>query len=142
METTVLFDTSYLYALFCTNDVNHTLVANLAQQDEAEVIIPDVILPEVKFLFRMAGSLFTAMAFMDALSETAAPIAPLTEQDVDRANALAKQYRSQGVSFTQCAIVAIAERLSIDTIYSLQPAPFRIVQPLHCEQLAVYPTTA
>lgn len=135
----VLLDTSFLYALFSSSDINHSRVVTLAEKETAEAIIPDVVLPEVKFLFRSAGSLFTAMEFMDALTASQATVEKLTKPDIERANELSRLHRQQQISFTQCSIVALAERFNIKTVYTLEPTPFKIIQPAHSLALQILP---
>ncbi len=130
--TGVTLDSSYLFALFCTSDVNHSHVAEHAMSDHADAIIPDIMLPEVKFLFRTAGSLYTAMEFSDVIAQSQAIITTLTNLDI----------RDEAISFTHYGIVALAERLEITKVYSLDPTPYLLIKPKHYNLLHVAPPVA
>lgn len=57
----ILIDSSFLYALYNPADGNYQKSQQFSSQFQGLVIVPDVILTEVAFLFRRAGG-FQAVA--------------------------------------------------------------------------------
>ncbi|SRR5260221_2260743 len=47
-----LVDSSFVYALYSTKDKKHVQALEFSQQDATRLVVPDVILPEVTFLFQ------------------------------------------------------------------------------------------
>jgi len=49
---TIITDSSFIYALYNTKDTRHHRAMDFASQYTGETIIPEVVLPEVSYLFR------------------------------------------------------------------------------------------
>lgn len=50
-----------------------------------------------------------------------------------------EQYADSQLDFTDAAIVAIAERLAITRVYTLDRRDFSIVRPIHCDYFELLP---
>lgn len=49
---TIITDSSFVYALYNTKDSRHQAAMDFASQYVGGTVVPDVILPEVSYLFR------------------------------------------------------------------------------------------
>jgi len=63
----------------------------------------------------------------------------LTLADVDRMAELTERYADLGLGGTDASVVAIAERLGIDRIATLDRRHFSVVRPRHIEALQLLP---
>lgn len=59
--------------------------------------------------------------------------------DVDRMAELAERYADLGLGGTDASVVAIAERLGIDKIATLDRRHFSVVRPRHVEAFTLLP---
>jgi predicted nucleic acid-binding protein len=60
----VVVDSSFLYALYSKEDRHHGKAIDFSRNVTMRPIIPDVVLPEVAFLFRREGSVFRVTEFL------------------------------------------------------------------------------
>lgn len=60
-------------------------------------------------------------------------------QDYQRAAELIRQYADAQLDFVDAIIVAIAERLDITRILTLDQRDFRLVRPRHCATFEILP---
>jgi hypothetical protein len=124
----VLVDSSFLYALFRKADPDHQAVRAIFETVKAEFIIPQVILTEAGWLFNRAGGMPLVSAFLDLLAASKIPLGDLTYDDLQRASALMRQYTGTKLELVDCCIVALAERLEITRVATLDRRDFSIVR--------------
>src|SRR4051812_39207068 len=106
----ILVDSSYVYALYSSKDINHAQALEFSKQTVFQPIIPDVVLPEVTFLFQRAGGIPAVTLFLRNFA--AAGIQPtfLLLQDIQRAESIMQRYANAELDFVDCAVVALSER--------------------------------
>jgi uncharacterized protein len=63
----------------------------------------------------------------------------LTPGDYMRAGALIRQYTDLGLALVVASVVAIAERLGISTIATLDRRDFNVVRPSHVDAFELVP---
>jgi uncharacterized protein len=66
-------------------------------------------------------------------------LAPLTIEDTDRMAELVETYASLGLGGVDAAVIAIAERLNVATIATLNRRDFTVVRPRHVKALTLIP---
>lgn len=124
----ILVDSSFLYALFRKPDPDHLPVRAVFQTVRADFIIPQVVLPEAAWLFNRAGGMPLVTTFLDLLTAVQLPLESVTYTDVQRASELLRQYPSAKLDLVDCCIVALAERLEITRVASLDRRDFSIMR--------------
>lgn len=134
-----LVDSSFLYALFSVNDRNHSRALKYSQRTTDILMVPDVILPEVTFLFRRKAGASAVSAFLRAYLRMSIQNIMLTRRDVERCEAIMSHYRSAQLDFVDCAIMAFAERLDVFNIATFDRRDFSIVQPAHTDYFTLVP---
>ena len=65
-------------------------------------------------------------------------IAPELE-DLSRTGEILEKYSDSKVDFVDCCIVAMAERLGISRILTVDQRHFRLFRPKHCEYFEIEP---
>jgi predicted nucleic acid-binding protein len=135
----VLVDTSALYALTDRGDGAHRSVRTALKREREAVIVPQVVLPEVCYLLNTRGGPPAEKAFLEGLAASDWGLEPLTEADFHRAIALLDAYRDANIGFVDAALVAVAERLGVTRIYTLDRRDFSIIRPTHVERFVVLP---
>jgi predicted nucleic acid-binding protein len=137
--TNVLVDSSFLYALYSTRDQKHAIALEFSEQTSFHPQIPDVVLPEVAFLFHRVGGLPAVTAFLRNFVEAGAQTIPLQLVDVRRAELIMTTYANADLDFVDCAIMALAERLNIRQILTFDRRDFSMVRPLHTAYFELLP---
>lgn len=137
--TTLLLDSGFLYALFDQDDRFHKAVTVVVETQGGTAIVPDVILVEVMFLVRRAGGIPAAIRFLEYFENANFQLEPLQRQDIRRARELIKIYADARLDFVDSCIIAIAERLDIRRVGTVDRRDFLIVRPSHCDHLELYP---
>jgi predicted nucleic acid-binding protein len=77
--------------------------------------------------------------FVSSLTTKAVQIESVTSEDLIRVNKILEQYADSQLDFTDATIVAIAERLMISRIYTLDRRDFSIIRPNHCDYFELLP---
>ncbi len=87
------------------------------------------ILPEVDYLATKYMGAFAARAFMSSLANKELPTFIFDDLDLERANAIMKQYPSVPLSFVDASVMALAERHKIQSILTFDRRHFSLVKP-------------
>ena len=136
---TTLVDTSVYFALANTHDSDHAACLEAAGTIRERVILPVTILPEVGYLLvERIGHHAMRQVFRQLLSSTWV-IEPLLQEDLARSVALLEQYAHARLDFVDATLIAIAERLNVLTLLTLDRRHFSIVRPRHCEAFELLP---
>lgn len=59
--------------------------------------------------------------------------------DLERAAEIMEQYADADLDFVDCCIMALAERLNITEVCTLDQRDFSIFRPAHCDYLEILP---
>lgn len=135
--TPVLLDTGIIYALFDRKDAWHARAKAVLTRPALEFVIPMTVLPEVAYLLETRFPESASSHLAEWVLQPHFTIEGLVPQDLRRITVLMATYTSLG--FVDSSIVAIAERLFIDTVATTDRRHFAIVRPSHVEQFALVP---
>ena len=136
---TAILDTSFLFALTDKGDRNHRRVLAVAQSTNETLVLPVVVLPEICYLIASRLGHQAMRHFVSSLTAKAVQIESVTSEDVIRLHEILEKYADSKLDFTDAAIVAIAERLSITRVYTLDHRDFSIIRPIHCDYFELLP---
>ena len=136
---TYLLDTGYFYALLNQAESRHEDVLAASRQVEGPVYLPTPVITEVAYLLlRDVGS--EALAeFTLGLADPGFLIVDPVVEDYRRAAEIIRRYHDARVDFADAMLVAIAERLGITRILTLDQRHFRLVRPNHCPAFDLIP---
>lgn len=135
---TALLDTGFLLAVIDADDSLHAACAS-ALEAESAPLLPDVVLPELAYLIlRELGypaltTLLRSVATGELVQLKSAP------QDLERAAEILEKYADSRVDFVDCAIVAMAERLNLNKILTVDRRHFTMFRPKHCDYFEIAP---
>ena len=135
----VLVDTGPLYALADVADRAHTLVRRWLAENRDPLVIPVTILPEVAYLINRRHGSHSEARWLRSLVQGGLPIEPLMTPDLDRCVELVETYAGSDLGFVDASLVAIAERLRISRLLSLDRRHFGIVKPRHWRSFELVP---
>ena len=133
-----LLDTGALLAAIAQNDDLHDICA-LALAEEPEPLLPYIVLPELAYLILRDIGYATLTQFLHSIAAGDLPLVPSTPADLERAAHLLTQYTDVRVDFVDCVIVAMAERLNITRILTVDRRHFTLFRPKHCHMFELRP---
>ncbi len=134
-----LVDTNVLFALATPNDANHQRCYEAIRGSQARLLVPVTVLPEVAYLLDSRLGHQTMRAFMRQVYATKWEITQLYDVDIERAVSLLEQYADSRLDFVDATMVAIAERLKIETIFTMDLRHFRLIHPRHVSHFQLFP---
>lgn len=134
-----LVDTGFLFALANTRDIHHDQTLDAARNLSDTFVLPLTVLPEICYLIdsrlgHAAMRRFVARALTGTMR-----IESLDRTDLIRAAEILDQYADARVDFVDATIVALAERLNITRILTIDQTHFRIFRPRHCSAFEILP---
>jgi predicted nucleic acid-binding protein len=135
----VLIDTSAMVAALDRADPEHDRVVAALGAERAPILVPVVTLPEVAYLVGARHGAARAAAVLTRIAHGPWPIVGLEGADLTRATELMSRYADSEIGFVDSALVALAERLGVVRVYTLDRRDFAMVRPRHVEAFEVLP---
>jgi len=98
------------------------------------------VLPEATYLVAKYLGHQVMRAMVRQLLMPTWRLEPMREGDLERASAVLDQYSDQDLDFADAAIVAMAERINVRRILTLDRRHFLMLRPRHCSAFEVLPS--
>jgi predicted nucleic acid-binding protein len=134
-----LVDTGFLFALANTKDQHHAQVYNLARTFTDVIVLPVTVLPEICYLLDSRLGHAAMREFVTRAHSGVMQIEQLTSSDLNRTKEILDSYADARLDFVDATIVAMAERLQVTRILSIDQRHFRMVRPKHCTAFELLP---
>ncbi len=135
----VLIDAGALVAVANKRDHWHARMLGFFEQAREPLLVPTTVLPEACYLINRALGPAAEVSVLDGiLRGTILPVGPLA-QDYVRMRELVVRYSNINLGFADASLVAIAERLGITKIVTVDRRDFSLVKPSHCERFELLP---
>ena len=135
----ILVDTGPLYALSDRDDQYHNLVKRYVAEVHETLIVPDPVVPEVCYLLLEHLGADAELHFLRALAAQELLQEHPTSKDLKRTIEILEQYRESEFGMVDASIMAIAERLKVEVILTLDRRDFGIFRPRHCKAFRLVP---
>lgn len=135
---TAVADTSFIVALGNRAEGTHE-ARKAVKRLQDTIAVPQSVLAEVGYMLtRKLGNRGMA-EFLRRLPEMKYRVIALTEEDLMRTAEILDKYADSRVDFVDATIAAVAERLNITRILTLDQRDFQILRPKHAEQFEILP---
>lgn len=138
-KTAALVDTGILYALADKGDAWHRRAAASVIGFLGRLIVPASVIPEACYLLNSCLGPFAETAFLVALNNREMAVEQVTGPDMSRTGEILKQYADANIGFVDASLVAVAERLGINTIFTTDRRHFSLIKPAHCSAFTLLP---
>src|SRR6266478_2517454 len=135
----LILDTSFLYAFLNRTDQTHGRVLAVAQTIHEPVILPIPAITEVAYLLLRDLNADAVADFIASLATTDFVLESPQTPDYTRASEVIRRYGDGHVDFVDAIIVAMAERLAITRILTLDVRHFAMFRPSHCDGFVLLP---
>jgi predicted nucleic acid-binding protein len=136
---TALVDTSSLLAIADRRDAGHLTVTRLLLDLPDELIVPVSVLPEADYLITERVGSLVAIRVLEGIARKEMKLEQVTNADLIRSLELMRQYADSNIGFVDASIVAVAERLNIRKVITLDRRHFGPIRPRHCPALEILP---
>jgi len=134
-----LVDTGFLYALFDMDDVHHNDARKVLENPELEPLLPDTVLVELAYLLLVRLGHYRMREIMKEVVDDPLFLIPLMPEDLPRIEMLLTEYADVRLDFVDVSIVAMAERLNVRHILTVDRRDFQIIRPRHCAHFDISP---
>lgn len=138
----IVCDTGPLVAAALANDRDHRACVDLLtglHLAGRPLLVPAPVTAEVGYLLaREAGARVEAL-FLRSLAEGDFEPVDVTAEDYARAADLVERYENLPLGTTDAVVVAVAERLGVTEVATLDHRHFSVVRPRHVETFTLLP---
>lgn len=135
----ILVDAGPLIAESDPRDPYHGRVRNFFESTTESLLVPITVVPEVCHFLNGRPGPRVELAFVRALAQGELTVEPVTAADLERAAGLMETYLDLPLGFVDASVVALAERLGITKVATLDHRHFRVVRPRHTPGFELFP---
>ncbi len=101
--------------------------------------MPEVVIPELAYMIVRNLGYQKLIKFLRSVIAEDFALVPTELSDLKRAAEILEKYADSRVDFVDCVIVAIAERLNIKRILTVDRRHFNLFRPRHCAAFEIVP---
>ncbi|MEU8898440.1 PIN domain-containing protein [Nocardia sp. NPDC048505] len=135
----IVLDTGPIVAAINKRDNRHSECAKLLETAAGPLVVPAPVLTEVSYLLEKRSGTHAEALFLTALIDGEIELEALTRADLVRVRQLVIQYADLPLGSVDASVVAVAERLGVTEVATLDLAHFRVIKPQHCAAFALLP---
>lgn len=138
----IVCDTAPLVAAALYKDPDHHRCVELftgLRLANRQMVLPAPIVAEVGYLLAAKGGARTEADFLRALADGDFVTADMTTADYARMAELVEQYADLPLGTSDASVIALAERLDVDEVATLDHRHFTVVRPRHVKALTLLP---
>ena len=111
----------------------------LLESHPGPLLVPQLVITEVSYLIETRLGWTAEVRFLGDLSSGNFSTAPVLPADWIRIAELVARYRDLPLGTVDASVVALAERLGLDVIATLDRRHFTVVRPKHVPAFAILP---
>lgn len=135
----ILVDTGPLVAAANRNDTHHEASVSALAMARRPRLVPGLVIAEVCYLLARDAGTAVEAGFLRSFGTGFLTVADLTVPDLDRSAELVEQYADLPLDATDACLVALAERLGIVELATLDRRDFSVVRLRHVTRLELIP---
>jgi predicted nucleic acid-binding protein len=134
-----ILDAGFLYALIDRTDIYNEPVVSALTQYRGQIVLPVIAITETAYLVKKNLGIESLASFSEFLSDSAYEFETPNSADLIRCAEILRKYNDSNIDFVDACIVAIAERLNITKILTVDHRHFRMFKPTHCKSFELIP---
>ena len=131
----IVADTGAILALLDKGDRHHAAIRELYEDRPDVWLLPWAILPEVDYRVSSELGARAQEAFLSDVAEGAFVVEYGKHEDIVRAHAIGRKYRTLGLGLVDAVVMAIAERLRAEAIATVDLRHFSAVRMIGAPRL-------
>jgi predicted nucleic acid-binding protein len=135
----LLVDTAPLVAAADEDDARHHDCRRLLESSPGPLVTNAMVVAEASYLIARQLGAGADARLLDSIVDGTLRVEHLVLDDFVRAAALVREYASLRLGATDASLVALAERLGVTVIATLNHRDFAVVRPRHVEAFELLP---
>ena len=135
----IIWDTGSLVAMANRQDRYHARCMALFDDAPGPLLVPAPVLTEVCYLLERARGAQAEAGFLRSVRDDVFTLVALTAADLDRMADLVETYADLPLGAADASVIAVAERLGVHQVATLDHRHFTIVRPRHAAALELLP---
>ena len=135
----IIADTSGLLALADMDSRAHAAVRGYVEAGNEPLVVPITVLPELDYMVASRLGLRAELAVLRDAASGEFRVEAVTAADLARSVAVIEQYADSDIGLVDATLVAVAERLRISKVLTLDRPHFSLVRPKHCAAFSIVP---
>lgn len=135
----VLLDSGFLFASLNASEAEHQATIRVLEDIREPIVLPVPAITEVAYLLARDIGNEAAADFVASLATTELTLETPLQEDYMRSSEILRQYADANLDFIDALIVAIAERLNIKRLLTLDRRDFQLIRPKHCVSFELLP---
>jgi hypothetical protein len=134
---TVLVDSGVFIAAADRDQTGHAICARLLREHRDQLVVPSPVVPEAAWFIEDRLGPTAEAGFVRLI--TSLDVVDLVPIDYRRAIELIEIYADLALGFVDASIVAVAERLDVSQLATLNHRDFSVVRPAHVAAFELLP---
>jgi len=135
----IVVDSGVLIAAADVDDDHYESCARLIAERGSEFLVPSTVVVEVCWMLSRHVSVPLEADFLDAIAEGELQLEVLEQIDYARMSELVTTYADPPLGMVDASVVAIAERLDVREIATIDRRHFSVVRPRHVDAFTLLP---
>lgn len=132
-------DTGPLYAAADTSDAHHDECSEILQGLPRPIVVPISVVVETSYLIERRLGPEAEERFLNEVAGEDFRVQQLTGDDLRRMAQLVHQYADMPLGAVDASVVAVAERLGVTELATLDRRHFTVVRPDHVDAFTLVP---
>ncbi|MFF0491213.1 type II toxin-antitoxin system VapC family toxin [Nocardia sp. NPDC004068] len=135
----IVCDTGPLVAVLNENDADHQRCLDLLEVHPGPVLVPSPVLSEVCYFVETRVGPSAEAQFLESVAHKEIELVDLTRADLLRMAELVRRYADFPLGAVDAAVIAVAERLGVNEVATLDLRHFSAVRTRHAAPLRLLP---
>ncbi|MBG0812665.1 type II toxin-antitoxin system VapC family toxin [Planomonospora sp. ID82291] len=135
----LLCDTGVLLAAGNVKDRHHHECLKLLRRARGPLLVPSPVMGEIGYLLESRVGPRAEVTFLKSFGGDGFHVAELEDEDLPRMAQLVETYIDLPLGLVDAAVIAIAERLALKEIATVDHRHFRVVRPRHISAFTLLP---
>jgi predicted nucleic acid-binding protein len=138
-EPRLIVDTGVLVAAADRTDRHHLRCAAVVVDEPGPLVTTAMVMAEAAYLLERELGTTAEVSLYTSVIDGDLSVEPFEPSDWSRIRELVESYADLPLGGTDASLVAIAERLGVVRIATLDRSHFRVVRPAHCAAFELLP---
>lgn len=135
----IVVDTGPLVAAIDADDDHHGSCAELVRTRYRELVVPATVVVEVCWLLDRHVGAAAEAGFLRSLAHGTIRVENVLPSDYERMAELVDTYSDLRLGMVDASVVAVAERLGIASVFTINRRDFSVVRPRHVAAFDLLP---
>ena len=138
----IVVDSGPLIAAAIEDDRDHRRCVDMfaaLHLNSEKLLVPQTVVAEVAYSIQKLGGTDKELLFLQAIVDGDLELVELVPEDMSRVAEMVETYRDFPLGTTDASVIAIAERLNINEVATLDHRHFPNVRPHHADYITLLP---